>query len=591
MCIDGACVATSATPGDLVLTVDLPEDSTSAPGRTYAALLADVLQTASLSGQCSDARCVHLPSGTQITGAYTVLGTTVQSVESSLFAGFASLPSHVTYRALWPPDASSPADDALGAGLPLLPVQASTSLGSMPGPGGGPPVGFQTYLLTHAPYARIISPDAPFDRDFPPDVHVVSELSSPSSEVVSMQLDETTLGTQHTLPTFALSRTDKPLDGFTAYLRDAATKIVLSPVKPLSGMSTPDGGVLLPTNHVPTSAPSTDALIDTELVMAPPQGEATPAEVFSYPGTTSGQETFAVLPAATLPLAGAIDWGDEQPVSATVVFEAAAIYASQPPTGDVSVDGEAGAPMAVAAFQPQPNFEYTTQVQAQPDAASGSGESTYSVQGLPRGLYRVTIRPNDPRVADASSELVHAVTVVDCFDTTDGTMDAAVVSPHVVVPLAPVVPGTATIADGRPLGGATVEAIGTGCVPSTGSCPALPDSANCMPRSAETITNPDGSFSLPLDPGSYRVTLEPPDGSRLPRVSQSISVPFAGPLAFTVFAPVHLHLQIADFQGPLVANAVVRLFAILEDGPAVEVGLAFTDASGRFDMYLDPTLQ
>jgi len=584
-CTEGVCVAPSLPPGDLVVTVALPEDAFSAPGRTYAVRLADLEQTLATSGNCPQAPCVHLPGAIPLLSGYVVQGSdAVTLLHSTLVTKpITSLPVHVTYQALWPPGASSLYSSALAAGLPVLPVeaQATTSPGTFfaAGPAGPPTLAFQTYLQSRLGYAQIIAVDSPYDQDFPPGISVVPDLVSAPPPPVMLSLDTTPIGTgSNNLPTFDLSRTDGTLDGWTAYLRDATTKTVLSPIKPLSGMETPDGGLVLPTNHTPPSVPPIDALVNTELLMAPPPGTLLPTEVFSYPQTP--REIYAVLPMPAS-VSGRIEWPGGDPVPAEVFFEATAIYAAQP-TGSAG-DGGADASVPASNFEPQPNFEFVTQVNAGPD-------STYLVPTLPRGIYRVTVRPDDASLVDGSQGVVHAVTVVD-FDTGDGTSDDADAgAPALTVALAPIVTGTATIADGRALWGATVEAIPTHCAPPGDGGSSPPDSPRCMPRSAQTTTRADGSFSLSLDPGSYTLSVEPADGTRLPWVSQSITVPVAAPLAIRIFAPTHLQLQLADAQGPLIANAVVRLFTIPDPGPAIEVGRAITDSAGRFDMYLDPAL-
>jgi hypothetical protein len=590
-CAAGACVATSPVPGDLVVTIALPEDAFSGPGRTFALALSDLVKTSTPTptGDCTEQDCVHLPGAVTLSGFYDVLPSDAQTrLHSTLVSGplRTSLPVHVTYRALWPPGTSAPGNDALSAGLPVPPVQAqATALPAFsflaPGPAGYPTLGFQTYLQSRLGYTQIVAVDPPYGQDFPPAVTVVGSLVSSPGEI-ALSLDSTASPTGPILPTFDLSRTDGTLDGWTTYLRDAATKTVLSPVKTLSGMETPDGGVVLPTNHGP---PSGDALFGTELVMAPPPDQSLPSEVFSYPQISSGQETYAVLPGQAS-VNGSVSWQGE-PVAAQVIFEATAIYAAQPSEGP-SGDGGADSGIAAPGFQPQPNFEFITQV-------GTAADSTYSVPSLPRGTYRVVVRPDDAPGMDGAQGLVHALAIVDDFDTGDGTTDdGGVAPPPLFVPLAHPIEGTATIADGRPLGGAAVVAIPTRCAQPAGGVAVPPDSSRCMPRSAQTTTNPDGSFLLLLDPGGYTVTVEPADGSGLPWVSRTVtvplSVPLSAPLDFQVLAPTHLQLQLADALGPLVAGAIVRLFTIPAQGPAIEVGRAITDAAGRFDMYLDPTL-
>jgi hypothetical protein len=49
-------------------------------------------------------------------------------------------------------------------------------------------------------------------------------------------------------------------------------------------------------------------------------------------------------------------------------------------------------------------------------------------------------------------------------------------------------------------------------------------------------------------------------------------------------------LDAADPGNPIV-NAVVQVFTAPDAGPAVEIGRALTDATGRYDMVLRPPSQ
>jgi hypothetical protein len=112
-----------------------------------------------------------------------------------------------------------------------------------------------------------------------------------------------------------------------------------------------------------------------------------------------------------------------------------------------------------------------------------------------------------------------------------------------------------------------------------------------MPRAAETTTIEHGSFALGLDPGDYVLRVEPADGTRLPWVSQSVTVSGSVGVTFKIPAPVHQQLQLADAPGNVIANGLVHVFAIPASGPAVELARAITDANGRFDLYLDPAVR
>ena len=317
-------------------------------------------------------------------------------------------------------------------------------------------------------------------------------------------------------------------------------------------------------------------------------------------------ETYPFVP-NPVTVQGSIAWSDGHPVSADVVFEASGIYAvaSMPATassdagpskegGSAGEGGEAGLQYPL---QTQ-GFEYVAHTTAQPDLAASdggvpeSGVSTYSIV-LPPGEYRISVRPLDvaPSPVDAGPPS-HGVLVIDGFDTGQGA--DSIPGPDIAVPVAPILSGTAVVADGRPLSGATVEALPVHCAQSMrndGGTP-LPDSPACMPRYAQGQTaDSDGSFALALDPGEYLVRVEPVDGTRLPWVAQSVSVPPSGQIAFRIPAPVHRELQLFGQDGIAVTNAVVRMFTVPASGLAIELGRAVTDPAGRFDMYIDPAAQ
>jgi hypothetical protein len=597
-CVSGACIAALPAAPDLVVTVVLPETALSGPGRTVVMRLANLEAAASTSVSCTDGPlCVRLPSAFSMSGTYLVPASLVVTQLNSTLLGTpmapVTLPVHATYETLWPLGATEATSTALAAGLPVPPVeaQASDSPGTS-GPFGGPTLSAPTYLLSGANYFRVVAPDPPFDGDFPPDVNIVTQ---PPTDLPQIRLDDVP-------PKFDLAGS-LGVDGWTTYLRAADTKTIVSPVKTLSGMSTPDGGVLLPTSHhplAPDGGPGS-ALDNTELVMAPPADAGLPTEVFSLP---LPQETYAALPPPVSPLIGVVQWaGGGKAIGADITFEATAIYAVQPPVSGSTDDAGTNAAAAAAGYQPQPNFEFVAKVRAEP--VPSTSLSTYTMPSLPRGVYRVVVRPDDA-LATMSNGIVHAVTTFDCVDTTDGTQgqgdggldaggldagDAGGGLRIFSVPFAQTLQGSATVADGRPLSGASVVATPLGCAaPVVFSCIIPADSDRCLPRAAQATTDSHGSYAINLDPGTYAIHIEPADGTRLPWITKTVSIP-APSVDFVAPAPTLLHLQLADAVGPLVGGAVVRVYSVPVEGPAIEVGLAITDALGRFDMYLDPGLQ
>jgi hypothetical protein len=143
------------------------------------------------------------------------------------------------------------------------------------------------------------------------------------------------------------------------------------------------------------------------------------------------------------------------------------------------------------------------------------------------------------------------------------------------------------VGDGRPVSGATVEAIPEVCANAlTG--------AGCLPRARQSATSEHGSFSLSLDQGTYQLRVRPADGSKLPWVSQQLvvqSIP-TPPLVMVVPAPVYAGLTLHDSQENPIVNAIVRVFQLSgQPSTWVEIGRAITDATGHYDMYLAPPAQ
>jgi hypothetical protein len=165
------------------------------------------------------------------------------------------------------------------------------------------------------------------------------------------------------------------------------------------------------------------------------------------------------------------------------------------------------------------------------------------------------------------------------------------------------VTGKARTTDQRALARATVEAVPMHCPSLTdGQGMIVPgDFSSCLPRamsrrvvdggSAQVTTDTEGSFSLDLDPGVYLVRVEPSLGTRLPWVTQSVVVPTPSALRFEIPAPVYRGMVLSDTVGNPITNAIVKMFTVPDSASATEVGEAITDATGRFDMYIDPSVQ
>ena len=142
--------------------------------------------------------------------------------------------------------------------------------------------------------------------------------------------------------------------------------------------------------------------------------------------------------------------------------------------------------------------------------------------------------------------------------------------------------GTALVSDGWPLAGAEIAALAAaGGQPGTSS-------TDAWPRQATTLTDAKGNFTLALDGGTYDIVVRPAAGSRLPQVvspsrlvgSTDVALP-----ALSVPAPIDASLVLIDPASNRIPYALVRAFAVA--GSAyVEIGRAYTDEAGAFEMYL-----
>ncbi len=558
-CIDGACVVPQAAP-NLVMVISLSQDSGFAPGRTFAvpySALAAMAAPLAPAGACDGGECASLPNVATPAGQYVVAPSVAQPFPNGVGwnlgnTSLTGLPVQVTYRLQWPVAGSMTATvDAESLGLPVPPVQAVTSFNqflSVPPPGsqseglGG--ILYQTYLQPGV-YQRIMTPTAPFNQAFPPDVQVLP-VAGGGTDQTQITLDATQweTGRGQTIPVFDIGSLAGPMDGWTAYLRDS-TGLTISGVAPLHG--TEPQQVVLATAHAP---PMVDALQNAELVIAPPPGSPMPTGVFAPIGhELPATETYPQLP-APVTVSGSVMTTAGAGVPAEIAFEALAITVTSPQGTNVSNTS---------------NFEFTGTANAVADA---SGMAAYSVV-LPQGTYRASVRP-----LTTASE----VTIVDPV-VVDGSASGGL---DFTVDVQRIAQGTAVVADGRPLAGATIDLLPIGCVDGT--------STWCLPRPLQAPTANDGSFQLSVDPGEFVLRVKPADGSRLPWVVQPFSMAVGSPAMvippITVPVPTSVGLSLFDPAGNALIHAVVRAFWLPNPGSAYELGNAITGVDGRYDMYL-----
>jgi hypothetical protein len=559
-CVAGACVVSAARPadggasltGDLVLTVSTTTDALYAPGRTLVVSF-DALRPRDggapgvgvLPGLLSPSGYYHV--------APSVATNEVQwNLDPVSKQNDTSLPVHATFQPvlLTNPDGTNVA----ASPLPLQPVTAAILQSDVGGPGGSPTTEYVANDMQAGTYLRTVTPDPPFDEAFGPTIAYVPISNAYDYGLVNGY--DTTGTVNATLPGATITRARGSFDGWTAFLRDTTTGAVISNVAPLQGQSTsvtftvlriasplPDGG----------PQPDQDAFDDAVLVVQPPSGSVEPAYLGNIINDVLAAPRYPTLPAPVL-VEGTI-LGDGQPVAADLVFEAIGI--TDAVNGPPQLDTQ--------------SFELTRWVSVDPNAAG-----QYSVV-LPPGEYRFDVRPRD---------MAHAVLVRDLqvpvqddplrVDVSLGTPTSA--------------GGSVFVADGLPLAGAIVEALPTQCA-QPASLRQVASTSWCLPRPAQTTTVDGGSFrlDLDLDPGQYSLVTKPPQGSRLPWVSSpELDVTTGDAGTIVVPAPIALGLQLIDPSGGPIPNALVRAFRTSAQGPAVELGNAVTDATGRYEMYVAP---
>lgn len=148
--------------------------------------------------------------------------------------------------------------------------------------------------------------------------------------------------------------------------------------------------------------------------------------------------------------------------------------------------------------------------------------------------------------------------------------------------------GTVTNSIGEPVQGVTITATaGPDPTPGCTSTPAV---------SSSTVTINNGSFSLPLDPGTYQLDYDPPAGSPEPRVTK-LGIPIAAGAAQidgSVVLPAGVLVQgtVLAADGSSLPSATVRIFQIRCLGqdecfgatrtPPVLLAQTVADPSGAF---------
>ncbi len=545
------------------LVVSLPEDARFAPGSSFAMTSLDLSKRSVIGPSCDltkGARCVRLPPVGRGVGSYGALPTTQHQVNWYLGPATSSpsMPVHATFRPLVPGSQTVRAEEE-GLDMPSIFADVTSELPIFPlppGPLGTAPIGFVT-PLAFGLYERTIQPDPPFDTAYPPLISVVGIDGEKFDGVVlggaagPYSLDVPSASCTASQCFTVTPPGGKVLDGWSVFLRDSITKRHISTVTRLA-----NGGsdVRLFTVQHP------DLLLVDLVVAPPPELAASPTMVIST-GTVGALARIQVYP--TIP--------------------ESAVYSARV----VSPEGN-GVPSRVFLFSDKIDV-------CDPDCASAApgNKLTFETQAVtdPDGRFEVRVPPGTYEVATIPDvQTGFAIAIAQRQAGQGSSLGGSI----------PVLPrasmnGIAVLTDGRPLAGADVEARATAQPQSSSSHFAR------LVRFGRAKTDANGFFALPLDPGYYDVTVKPAASTRFPWIVvpallvQPSNVPIElRPLDFAIPVPINESFTLLDgspSQTPI-RGALVRAYACRgQCDPSqktvdVEIGRAYTDLDGHYEMFL-----
>jgi hypothetical protein len=610
MCQGGICVSTDPS-FNFTMLVSLPEGSFYAPGLTVPIVFQaqkPPCTPSSLYEQClspcsevTSIECVQIPAVVEPVGALLVSNGIAVDVGAESYVNNASqtttaLPVHVQYRPLWPPlDDSSVHVEAPTVGLPLLPTNAELlqrTIG-VNGPGGTQATEWQA-PLGPGTYERAIVPDYPA---FPV---ITSTVQAANDTFLSVQVNVDPAGqvAPGTVPAETLQVTNydgSPLPaGYSVYLADSATLRRVSSMTTLTGQqascsatepcapgnwctSSTSSGVCQPLLVTIGAWTSKAAPTNLDVVVAPPPGS--PVPYLADPVVTSlSEEQFPALPSPVV-VSGSVVGPDRAPVVASLVIDSTASVGG---TGGIIITST-----DTTIAREQPFLHYATSAQT-------DGAGNYSVT-LPPGTYDVFVAPVPGSNLAATSLTLEVAPAL-------GPGPPVAAGKNLVLSLPGTMTGRATVADGRPLAGATVQALPAASLAAS----LVPTTADPRrwPRPGTTTTDATGAFALALDPGLYDVVVQPANGTGLPWVTLSGQTVFAGETTELLFgaplsvpAPMVQDLLLHDPSDNPIIRAVVRVYASAASSknptqgapaPMIEIGSWLTDTSGHVTMLLAP---
>jgi hypothetical protein len=164
-----------------------------------------------------------------------------------------------------------------------------------------------------------------------------------------------------------------------------------------------------------------------------------------------------------------------------------------------------------------------------------------------------TLRPYDIAIVPPADS-AYATTCLEGFG-----LAAGAVQPTVPIGKRPIFTGVVTGADGNTVAGVTIQAVRTAGAQGT-ACDEY-----ASPPQTTGKTNPDGSFLLHLDAGTYTLDFDPPAGAPYPRLTATGVVVTAGDGPRQVKLPAGAVLEgtMRDSSGQGLPQASVRFY-----GPA-----------------------
>ena len=224
-----------------------------------------------------------------------------------------------------------------------------------------------------------------------------------------------------------------------------------------------------------------------------------------------------------------------------------------------------------------------------------SGESTFSVDVLP-GEYELLVTPP---LNGACGVFARRITIEAANDSGDPEVYP------IEIPGTAVIHGELITGNGEAVLGATIQAQALG---RDGIDLSEESSVTRYNRSAQTTTDVEGAFDLPLDIGSYDLIAKPPEGTGFAwQVLKDVKIgnrdsSFRRSLELSAPVPVEGSIRIAAVDataetatGP--AGAEIRAFAVIDDiddfeggKRSVAIGRTKADEEGRFLLLLSPVI-